>query len=261
MDIKILIATHKRYEMPKGKCYLPIHVGGNGKENIGYIKDDTGDNISKKNPYYCELTGLYWAWKNLKCDYLGLAHYRRHFCKKRYISRLFYEKFDCVLSNKETEKLLEKYDIILPKKRKYYIETIYSHYSHTHYGEHLDETRDIISRYCSEYIKEFDVVMKRTNAHMFNMFIMKKELADEYCEWLFLILGELEKRVNIENYDSYQARLYGRVSELLLDVWLEHKKLIYKEIQYMHMERINWLDKGIKFLNAKFTLKKFEKSF
>lgn len=261
MDIKILIATHKKYEMPKEKCYLPIHVGSSGKKSIGYVSDDEGDNISEKNPYYCELTGLYWGWKNLKCDYVGLAHYRRHFTKKSLVSRLFSNKFDCILRDKEIESLLKKYDVILPKKRKYYIETLYSHYAHTHYAEHLDETRNIICKYYGDYIKDFDIVMKRTNAHMFNMFIMKKELADEYCDWLFSILDKLEGKIDAEKYDSYQARLYGRVSELLLDVWLEHKKLKYKEISCMHMERINWLDKGIKFLNAKFTLKKFEKSF
>ena len=49
------------------------------KKLIGYQPDNIGDNISSKNPSFCELTGLYWAWKNLDNEYLGLAHYRRHF--------------------------------------------------------------------------------------------------------------------------------------------------------------------------------------
>ena len=77
--IQILVTTHKKYEMPKESYYLPIHVGRDGKESIGYIGDNTGDNISLKNPYYCELTGVYWAWKNLEADYVGLVHYRRQF--------------------------------------------------------------------------------------------------------------------------------------------------------------------------------------
>ena len=77
--IKIIVATHKKYDMPKDSCYLPIHVGKEEKKDIGYIGDNTGENISKKNPYYCELTGMYWAWKNLNSDYVGLVHYRRHF--------------------------------------------------------------------------------------------------------------------------------------------------------------------------------------
>ena len=80
-DIKVIVTTHKKYEMPSDKMYLPVCVGMDIKnDNFGYQPDNTGENISSKNPYYCELTGLYWAWKNLKADYIGLAHYRRHFC-------------------------------------------------------------------------------------------------------------------------------------------------------------------------------------
>ena len=72
MDIKIIVATHKKYWMPSDDIYLPVHVGKKGKTDLGYQGDDTGDNISDKNTNYCELTGLYWAWKNLKADYKGL---------------------------------------------------------------------------------------------------------------------------------------------------------------------------------------------
>ena len=85
MDIKILIAMHKPYWHPDDPVYMPIHVGKKGKASIGLPGDDTGDNISDRNPAYCELTGVYWAWKNLKADYVGLVHYRRYFThKKRY---------------------------------------------------------------------------------------------------------------------------------------------------------------------------------
>ena len=84
--VKIVVATHKKYKMPKDEMYLPLHVGAAGKVDacgnpldLGYQKDNTGDNISGKNASFCELTGLYWAWKNLDADYIGLAHYRRHF--------------------------------------------------------------------------------------------------------------------------------------------------------------------------------------
>ena len=81
MDIKILVASHKKAEMPEDSMYLPVHVGRAlyPDREFGYQSDAEGDNISIKNPYYCELTALYWAWKNLKADYVGLAHYRRHF--------------------------------------------------------------------------------------------------------------------------------------------------------------------------------------
>ena len=72
--IKIIVATHKKYKMPEDDMYLPLYVGSKGKEDIGFMRDDVKNNISEKNPYFCELTGLYWAWKNLDDDYIGLSH-------------------------------------------------------------------------------------------------------------------------------------------------------------------------------------------
>ena len=82
MTVKIIVASHKPYEMPSDPIYLPLHVGAAGKESIGYERDDSGENISDLNPNFCELTGLYWAWKQLKEDYIGLVHYRRLFAMK-----------------------------------------------------------------------------------------------------------------------------------------------------------------------------------
>jgi len=124
-DIKVIVATHKQYQMPSDKMYLPLHVGADSNKNeTTFAKDNTGDNISIKNPNYCELTGLYWAWKNLKNDYVGLVHYRRYFTMAKHIPKTEEEKFNIVLSQDETEKLLEEADIILPQKRKYYIENL-----------------------------------------------------------------------------------------------------------------------------------------
>ena len=258
MDIKILVATHKKYEMPRYSCYLPLHVGKKGKDNLGYVGDDTGENISEKNPYYCELTGVYWAWKNLKADYIGLAHYRRQF-KGR--NKQKNSLFDTVLSDIEIKELLKETDIILPKKRNYYIENLYDHYKHTMYIEPLDVTGEIIKEFYPEYYQNFLKLYKRTSAHMFNMFIMKREYFDKYCEWLFDILGKLEIRMQGKDYDSFHARFYGRVSELLLDIWLETNNLKYKEVPVMSMEKINWLKKGGSFLLAKFTGRRYGKSF
>lgn len=102
--VKIIVATHKKYEMPQDAMYLPLHVGAEGKTDqngnpldLGYQKDNTGENISNKNAAYCELTGLYWAWKNLDTDYTGLAHYRRHFGKKiqRHHLKVFLRIMSC----------------------------------------------------------------------------------------------------------------------------------------------------------------------
>lgn len=257
-DIKVIVATHKKYKMPKDKLYLPVLVGANGKKIKEYQRDDKGDNISEKNPYFCELTGLYWAWKNLKSDYVGLAHYRRHFASKKINKK---DLFNSVLTIKEANTLLTDVDIILPKKRKYYIENLYSHYKHTMYIEPLDLTGEIIKEKYPKYSKEFDRLKKRTSAHMFNMMIMKKEILNDYCTWLFDILFELEKRVDNTKYDTFHARFYGRVSELLLDVWINTNGYKYKEVKVISMEKVNWWKKGTSFLKAKFLGKKYEKSF
>ena len=256
-DIKVIIATHKKYQMPTDEMYVPIHVGAEGKQDLGYVKDNTGDNISTKNPYFCELTGLYWAWKNLSNDYIGLAHYRRHFMFKKHSS----DKFENILSHTEADMLLENTDVILPKKRNYYIENLYDHYKHTLYVEPLDETRKIIEEKYSDYLPYFDKLYKKTSAHMFNMFIMKKDILDGYCHWLFDILFELEKRVDNSKYDNFHARFYGRISELLLDVYLEKNNISYKEVNFEYMEKIDIKAKVFGFLTAKFGGRKYGKSF
>ena len=260
-NIKVIVATHKDYRMPTDKLYLPLHVGAEGKDDLGFTKDNTGDNISKKNPYFCELTGLYWAWKNLDADYIGLVHYRRHLTNKKHVGKTTDDKFSSVLTLKEANELLNDTDIILPNRRKYYIENLYDHYKHTMYIEPFDETRKIIEEKYPEYIEEFDKLHKRTSAHMFNMFIMKKDTLNDYSKWLFDILFELERRMKDNKYDTFHSRFYGRVSELLLDVYINTNKLNFKEVKFMDMESINWWKKGTSFLKAKFFGKKYDKSF
>ncbi len=260
-NIKIIVATHKKYQMPKDEIYLPIQVGAEGKEYMGYQRDDNGDNISSKNPYFCELTGLYWAWKNLDADYIGLAHYRRHFTLKKHVPKDENEKFDIILSKNEIEEKLKKLDILLPKKRNYIIESVYSHYKHTMYIQPLDETGKIIQEKFPKYYKEFENLKKVTTLHAFNMFIMKKEYLNRYCEWLFEILFELEKRIDVMQYDNFHARFFGRISERLLDVWIKTNKLKYEEINVIEMQNINKVKKCISFMKAKFFHKKYMKSF
>lgn len=260
--INIIVATHKKYQMPKDSIYIPIQVGAEEKKKIEeYVQDNTGDNISSKNPYFCELTGLYWAWKNLDAEYIGLVHYRRYFTVAKKVPKKEQEKFKIIVNQQELEEKLQNVNVILPKKRKYYIENLYSHYAHTMYVEPLDETRKIIEEKYPEYIEELDKLHKRTSAHMFNMFIMKKEILNEYCTWLFDILFELEKRTDASQYDSFHARFYGRISELLLDIWINKNQIKYEEIKVIDMQRVNWLKKGTSFLMAKFTGKKYGKSF
>ena len=250
MDIKIIIAVHKPYWMPEDSVYLPLHVGKEGKQSIGYQGDNIGDNISVRNGTFCELTGLYWAWKNLKDTYVGLVHYRRYFTKKEVYN--ISARKDQVLKHQDWERLLQDYPVVVAKKRNYYIETNRSHYNHAHTRESLDLAEQIVKEKYPEYAEAFSTVMNRTWAHMFNMLVMRKDLFDSYCEWLFSILFELEKRLDISRFDPYNARVYGFVGELLLDVWLDNNKIPYKEQNVSFMEKQNWIIKGGLFLKRKF---------
>lgn len=256
-DIKIIVATHKKYKMPNDDIYLPVHVGAEGKEPIGYQPDNEGTNISLKNSSFCELTGLYWAWKNLNNEYIGLSHYRRHFKGNSNNKNII----DQVIRRSEIEELLNDTDIILTKKRNYYIETIYNHYKHTLYIETLDKTRNIIKKDYPNYLSYFDKCMKHRYMHAFNMFIMKKDKLNEYCNWLFDILFKLEEELKDKQYNSFHSRYPGRVSEVLLDVWLEKNNYSYKEVPFIYMEPINKWKKVTSFLKAKFFNKKYGDSF
>lgn len=249
-DVKIIVATHKPYWMPSDPLYIPVHVGAEGKESLGFTPDNTGDNISSRNANYCELTGLYWAWKNLDCEYLGLAHYRRHFTVLRGTS----DRRD-VMSLDQARSLLANNDVLLPTKRNYWIESNYTQYVHAHHKEDLDTTREIIMERYPKYIKAYDSSMKKTTGHRFNMFIMKKELADAYCAWLFDILFELEKRLDISEYSANDKRVFGFVSERLLDVWLETNGIKSKDIPYIFLEKENWFTKIMNFIMRKLKAK------
>lgn len=252
LNIKIMVAAHKPYWMPTESCYLPVHVGHalHPGTNLGFIGDDTGDNISAKNPHYCELTAIYWAWKNLVADYVGLVHYRRYFTRRE--ARDVEARKNEILTAAEWEGILADFPIVVPKKRRYYIETNRSHYNHAHHPDGLDCAEHYIRVAWPEYLPAFERVMNRTGAHMFNMFVMRKDLFDDYCTWLFEILAAVETRVDLTGWDAYESRIYGFVSELLLDVWLEKNGIAYREQNVSFLEPQDWLKKGGAFLKRKF---------
>ena len=247
--IKILVAAHKLYWMPNDSVYMPIHVGREGKADLGYVGDNTGDNISAKNPNYCELTALYWAWKNLEADYVGLVHYRRYFTNKEV--RNIEGKKQQVLTSEQWQNLLETYPVVVGDKRRYYIENNRSHYNHAHHSEGLDVTETIIAEMYPEYSEAFTTVCNRTWAHMFNMFVMRRDLYNQYCEWLFDILFKLEKRVDISGYDPMNPVSLALSVKFYSMFGLKKTQINYKEQNVSFMEKQNWLIKGGSFIGRK----------
>ena len=252
MKIKLFVATHKEYEFPQEEMYVPIQVGCSLRDtDFGYLKDNScKDNISDKNTSFCELTALYEIWKS-ECysdlDYVGLSHYRRYFSGK---TLLFKEKR--ILDEAEAVSLLNRYDVIVPKKRNYYIESVSKHYTNAHNIKDLDAVKRIIEDKYPEYLEGYDVVMRGKTLHLFNMFVIKKTLFDSYMSWLFDILFELEKRIDTSTYDNYQARVFGFMSERLFNVWLEKQQLNVVELSVVNIEGENLLLKAIGLLKRKF---------
>lgn len=231
--MSVYIATHKKFKLPELDAeYIPLQVGAACKEYIGYLTDDSGENISGKNSNYCELTGLYWIWKNDKESKIkGLVHYRRYFTKYRISS-----SDKGFLCKKDIEEILTDHDIILSSKE-YFKETAWEeYYMVCGLEKDLRRVEKIIEDKYPDYLDAFYEYFKGNTSHLFNMMICRRELFDEYCEWLFGILFELEQQVRLEEYNDYQKRIFGFMSERLLNVWVKHKKLQVYEARTVNTE-------------------------
>ncbi len=237
-NIKIYIVTHKKIKVPALDGYEIIQVGTKQNENLGYLRDNTGDNISIKNPNYCELTALYWMWKNSASNIIGLVHYRRYF-----FSNAYSKNINNILNEEEIEKIMQEYDIIIPKENFIYKYNIEEQYKSEHNIEDYIMCKKIIEQNTPEYLEAFDIVSKRKYFYPYNMFIMKKEKLNEYAEWLFSILFELEKNIDISQYSDYNKRVYGFLAERLFNVWLEkNNELKIKKNYVNNIESIPIID-------------------
>lgn len=252
------VAFHKKYFSYEDDIITPIYVGAKiNKENLKYLKDSTGDNISEKNENFCELTGIYWIWKNVDADFYGMMHYRRYlsfedrleYKIKRIIyvfSRLFYlnsiinmldmkELFQIKICEEEIIKKeimkvskniinkIQKYDIFLPKKE-IFNKSVYEQYKNVHIVEHLDKLLEIIASEYPEIYPYYERKIKKGNKiYPLNMFIMKKKYFFEYSEFIFDVLFKLEKKIKIP-LDTYQKRVFGFLSERMMLPFIEYLK-------------------------------------
>ena len=227
----IYIATHKKFNVPNLNGYCALQVGAEGKEKYGYLRDNIGNHISGKNANYCELTGLYWIWKNTDHSYKGLVNYRRYFGRNN-------------LSNKNSDicsyeyllNCLKSVDIVLPYVEYFKQNAKEEILLHCCTEEIFDKLRQIIETKYPDYIETYDRYFNENKASLFNMLFCKREIFDAYCEWLFSILFVLEKQVDLAKLNTYQQRLYGFLSERLLNVWVIKNKLVVKHLPVIHME-------------------------
>ena len=256
-NTKIFICAHKEVPLPQHPYFLPVQAGATLHEHIkGYQPDDEGDNISIKNPHFCELTCHYWAWKNLKnVDIVGLNHYRRYFDFARKWPQFSADKHFIETERflkqayqfPDLNKILSKYDIILPVARHWRVSNT-QQYADYHIAKDWEMLRQIIQERSPQYISAFEKTMDHSNISVgYNMFITHWKHFDTYSEWLFDILFEVERCVPPID-DPIQSRIYGYMSERLINVFCEHHHLRIKSIPlimpldtYKHNQNINHL--------------------
>lgn len=227
----IYIATHKKFNVPNLNGYCALQAGAEGKEKYGYLRDNIGNHISGKNANYCELTGLYWIWKNTDDSYKGLVHYRRYFGRNNLSN-----KISDICSYEYLLNCLKSVDIVLPYVEYFKQNAKEEILLHCCTEEIFDKLRQIIETKYPDYIETYDRYFNENKASLFNMLFCKREIFDAYCEWLFSILFVLEKQVDLAKLNTYQQRLYGFLSERLLNVWVIKNKLVVKHLPVIHME-------------------------
>lgn len=269
--VKILVCCHKECELPVNDIFLPIQVGAAiadrhwGIQRDDQLNGDDCDNISSKNKSYCELTAMYWAWKNIKklypeLEYIGLNHYRRFFAFDK--SVYVYDKYILpdnftgryILNEEKLSKILNKNQTIIAKKEMYPY-SLENHYKIGHVSDDYNTLESIVETLYPEYKNSFISVMTNTNALAeYNMAVMKWDDFNSYCTWLFDVLFETEKRINISNYSDIQKRIFGYMGERLFNVWLFHNNIKTKEMPvywFCDKEKTNFI---------KYTIKNFRRN-
>lgn len=254
INLKIIVCCHKNDIYKNSDIFMPIHVGkAISDKELGIIGDNTGDNISSKNDCYCELTGMYWAWKNLKgVDYIGLCHYRRYFDFNKQGRKVFplttvpTEKFNELNLNlsKNAEKWLKNGGCILAKANHQHA-SLFTHYCEGHYSTDIKILGDIIRETLpNKYFQAFiNTMMKSNRFSPYNMFIMNWGTFDHYCNWLFPLLEEVERKIDITYYTPYQKRVFGYLAERLLNLYVHAEQIKLKQFSVLKISDEPEVDK------------------
>ncbi len=261
-NIKILISCHKDTAYLKSNIWQPIQLGckNTDKRLPEMLYDNAGENISALNPMYCELTAQYWAWKNMDADYYGFCHYRRYFSFsqeryfedaygnviEKYLDDSIVEKYG--LDDENVQKLVEQYDVITTVRKDLRhmpgrfssVEDQYRRAPLLH-GKDLQVMLDIIDEKYPEYSKAAHQHCEGHVTSFCNMYILKKEIFFDYCQWMFGVLEEFCKRVDMSHYSTEALRTPGHLSERLFGIYYLHllekkPELRTKELQCVLFE-------------------------
>lgn len=221
MKATVLVAAHKAFKYESfGDSYQVIQVGSAGaKTRLPYLHDDVGENISAKNNTYCELTALYWGWKNLGSDIKGLCHYRRYLAHHWFAVN---QKKN-VLTDEELRQYLQKYDLLVSKPGYRTLElSWYPMGCGLEHDRHYVYTKRAIHNICPEYLPAFERVYHGRFICPLNIVIGKSSVFDDYCSWLFSVAQEIERLLDEDG--GVPPREIGFITERLLSVYIEKNK-------------------------------------
>lgn len=191
---------------------VPIQAGAALTErHICKIRDDIGYHISDKNQMYCELTALYWIWKNDDSAYVGMGHYRRHFeINEKMLKQIVCSDIDVVLT-------IPIFDY----------PNVESVYRRDHLGDDWNVMIDALRIIRPDYLEDAARLARGTFYYAYNMFIMRRTILEDYCAWLFPILTYCEGHCDEKN-DTYQNRYIGFLAEHLMAIYFFHHEDDYK---------------------------------
>ena len=241
----IYIATHKRVELPRLKGYRAIQVGGASDDFPGCLRDDTGDSIADKNAGYCELTALYWVWKNTDDPFKGLAHYRRYFGRRAFSSRV-----KDILAYDALIEMLQGRDMLAARPAVYHVSAREQLLMECCTPETFSRLEAVVEALSPEAMDAFRTFFAGNRASQYNMLLCRRQLFDEYCAWLFPILFSLEDQVDLSGANAYQQRLFGFLGERLMNVWMLHRRLSVKYLpvvstEYTRRDHLTYLRRDI----------------
>lgn len=258
MKVSIYVNYFNKAHIETSECMVPIQVGkAISKVDLDMLGDNTGEHISEKNPSFCELTGHYWAWKNDHLsDYIGFMHYRRFLDFYPEASRDV-SKYGLIMEPAFTEDFFEKYGLTQENIKSVLSDadmvlaepwdvsnigspTLKHQYENAqfHRAKDLKLTELVIKELTPEYSSSFNKVMNQSKGFFTNLFVFKRSIFEEYSEWLFKILFELEKRINTDGYSVQERRVIGYLAERLLNVFVHKKMSESKDLRVIYLERV-----------------------
>lgn len=243
--IELFVCCHQPVPVPEHPLLRPIQVGAALAERRfpGFLYDDTGDNISAKNRSYCELTAQYWAWKNAEADYYGFFHYRRYLypapgAKRPY--RIEREPTPALLDKLGYggfSKLIGQYDLIVPKGEDMHL-PVREHYANApfHHGRDLSLAERIVNEQHPEMAQAAAEYLSDTVCYFGNIYIMRRQVFQDYCAWLFPVLEEFDRRADVSGYSPQERRVNGYLAERLLGVYVtfQRERLNVLELPRVH---------------------------